>query len=57
MPLKGTVIEFNDALTDAPEVVNDDPYGEGWMIKVQLDDANDNTGLLDATAYKALIGA
>ena len=57
MPLKGTVIEFNDALTDAPEVVNDDPYGEGWMIKVQLDDANDYTGLLDATAYKALIGA
>lgn len=57
MPLKGTVIEFNDALTDAPEVVNDDPYGEGWMIKVQLDDANDHTGLLDSTAYKALIGA
>ena len=57
MPLKGTVIEFNDALTDAPEAVNDDPYGEGWMIKVQLDDANDQSGLLDAAAYKALIGA
>ena len=57
MPLKGTVIEFNDVLTDAPEAVNDDPYGEGWMIKVQLDDANDQSGLLDAAAYKALIGA
>ncbi len=57
MPLKGTVIEFNDALTDAPEAVNDDPYGEGWMIKVQLDDENDHTSLLDAAAYKALIGA
>ena len=57
MPLKGTVIEFNEALTDAPEVVNDDPYGEGWMIKVQLDNLEDQAGLLDAAAYKALIGA
>ncbi len=57
MPLKGTVIEFNEALTDAPELVNDDPYGEGWMIKVQLEDSNDRQGLLDAAAYKALVGA
>lgn len=57
MPLKGTVIEFNEALADAPEVVNDDPYGEGWMIKVQLDNLEDQEGLLDAAAYKALIGA
>lgn len=57
MPLKGTVIEFNEALTDAPEAVNDDPYGEGWMIKVQLDNLNDQEGLLDASGYKALIGA
>ena len=57
MPLKGTVIEFNEQLTDAPEVVNDDPYGEGWMIKVQLDNLEDQAGLLDASAYKALIGA
>ncbi|MGB1448668.1 MAG: glycine cleavage system protein GcvH [Flavobacteriaceae bacterium] len=57
MPLKGTVIEFNEALTDAPEAVNDDPYGEGWMIKVQLEDSNDREGLLDAAAYKALVGA
>lgn len=57
MPLNGTVIEFNEALTDAPEAVNDDPYGEGWMIKVQLEDSNDREGLLDAAAYKALVGA
>ena len=57
MPLNGTVIEFNEALTDAPEVVNDDPYGEGWMIKVQLDNVEDQATLLDSAAYKALIGA
>lgn len=57
MPLNGTVIEFNEALTDAPEVVNDDPYGEGWMIKVQLDNVEDQAILLDSAAYKALIGA
>jgi len=57
MPLNGTVIEFNEALTDAPEVVNDDPYGEGWMIKVQLDNVEDQATLLDSGAYKALIGA
>ena len=57
MPLNGTVIEFNEALTDAPEVVNDDPYGEGWMIKVQLDNVEDQATLLDSAAYKTLIGA
>ena len=57
MPLKGTVIEFNESLIDAPEVVNDYPYGEGWMIKVQLDNLEDQTALLDAAAYKSLIGA
>ena len=57
MPLKGTVIEFNESLIDAQEVVNDYPYGEGWMIKVQLDNLEDQTALLDAAAYKSLIGA
>ena len=57
MPMKGTIVAFNDDLTDAPEAVNDDPYGEGWMIKVQLDNLEDQAGLLDASAYKALIGA
>ena len=57
MPLKGTVVEFNEALTDTPEAVNDDPYGEGWMIKVQLDNVEDQAELLDAVAYKTVIGA
>ena len=57
MPLSGTVVEVNEALADAPEAVNDDPYGEGWMIKVELDNPEDVQSLLDAAAYKALIGA
>jgi glycine cleavage system H protein len=57
MPLKGTIIAFNDDLTDAPEAVNDDPYGAGWMIKIELDNPNDVNELLDAAGYKALIGA
>lgn len=57
MPLSGTVIEVNEALADAPEVVNDDPYGEGWMIKVELDNPEEVKTLLNATAYKELIGA
>ena len=57
MPLKGTIVAFNDDLTDAPEAVNDDPYGSGWMIKIELDNPNDVNDLLDAAGYKALIGA
>ena len=57
MPLSGTVVEVNEALADAPEAVNEDPYGEGWMIKVELDNPEDVQSLLDAAAYKALIGA
>ena len=56
MPLKGTIVAFNDDLTDAPETVNDDPYGSGWMIKIELDNPNDVNDLLDAAGYKALIG-
>ena len=56
MPVAGTVIEFNEALADAPEAVNNDPYGEGWIIKVQVSNPNDLEGLLDAEAYKELIG-
>ncbi|MDT0554004.1 glycine cleavage system protein GcvH [Urechidicola vernalis] len=57
MPLTGEVIEFNEALEDAPEVVNSDAYGEGWMIKIKISDASEVDGLLDADAYKAIIGA
>ena len=57
MPLTGEVIEFNEALEDAPEVVNSDAYGEGWMIKIKMSDTSEIDGLLDAEAYKTIIGA
>ena len=56
MPLSGTVMEFNEKLDDEPELVNSDPYGEGWMVKVQLSDLEEITDLLDVAAYKTLIG-
>ena len=58
MPLTGEVSEFNEELEDEPELVNSDPYGKGWMIKIQLDFSSEETGtLLDAESYKELIGA
>ena len=57
MPLSGEVIEFNEGLEDAPEVVNSDPYGDGWMIKIRISDSGQLDSLLDAAAYKELIGA
>lgn len=57
MPVTGTVSEVNPALTDNPELVNSDPYGEGWMVKITLADVADADGLLDAAAYKSLVGA
>ena len=56
MPVGGKVIEFNEELADAPEKVNSDPYGEGWIIKVEVTNAAEMDALLDAEAYKALIG-
>ncbi|WP_158840164.1 glycine cleavage system protein GcvH [Polaribacter sp. L3A8] len=55
MPLTGEVIEFNEALEDEPELVNSDPYGKGWMIKVEMSDTTQINNLLDAAAYKELI--
>ena len=57
MPLSGEVIEFNEGLEDAPETVNSDPYGDGWMIKIKMDDNSQLDKLLDAKAYQKLIGA
>ncbi|MGB0892096.1 MAG: glycine cleavage system protein GcvH [Flavobacteriaceae bacterium] len=57
MPFTGEVTEFNEALEDEPELVNKDPYGEGWMIKVAISDMTQLDDLLDAEAYKALIEA
>ena len=55
MPVAGTVVEFNEALADAPETVNNDPYGEGWIVKIRLTDMSDVEELLDAASYEALI--
>jgi len=55
LPLSGEIIEFNEALEDEPEKVNSDPYGEGWMIKIKISDADQIDGLLSSEAYKALI--
>ncbi|CAZ96531.1 glycine cleavage system protein GcvH [Zobellia galactanivorans] len=56
-PLSGEIVEFNEALEDAPENVNSDPYGSGWMVKIKFSDASEVDGLLSADDYKALIGA
>ena len=52
-PLSGTVTEVNQAVIDAPELVNDDPYGQGWLIRVQLSNPGEAGDLLDAAAYAA----
>ena len=52
-PLSGEVVEANAALEDAPELVNSDPYGEGWLFKLQLDDEGELDGLLSAADYEA----
>ncbi len=57
MPVGGTVLEVNPKLNDNPEVVNTDPYGEGWMIKIKISGEAEMDGLLDAAAYGNLIGA
>jgi glycine cleavage system H protein len=57
MPVTGEVMEFNGELEGQPELVNKDPYGAGWMVKVKIADAGQIADLLTADAYKALIGA
>jgi glycine cleavage system H protein len=56
MPVDGTVTAVNPALDSQPELVNSDPYGEGWMVKVTLKNAGDADNLLDAAGYKAIVG-
>ena len=55
-PLSGEIVETNEALGDSPEAINDDPYGEGWMVKVRLSDPSETGDLLDAAAYQATLG-
>lgn len=57
LPLSGEIIEFNEALEDEPEKVNTDPYGDGWMIKIKLSNADEVAELMSVEDYKALIGA
>ncbi len=57
LPLTGEIIEFNESLESAPETVNSDPYGAGWMIKIKIADTSEIDTLLSDEAYKQLIGA
>ena len=50
-PMSGEIVEVNAALGDTPEKINDDPYGEGWMVKVKLSDPSEREGLIDAASY------
>jgi glycine cleavage system H protein len=56
-PISGTVLEVNAKLADAPETVNSDPYGDGWLVKMSVSDASEIDGLMTAEAYGELIGA
>jgi glycine cleavage system H protein len=55
-PVSGKITEVNSAINDSPEVVNNDPYGAGWMVKIELSDASELDNLMDVNAYKELIG-
>jgi glycine cleavage system H protein len=56
LPVAGTINEVNPALESAPELVNSDPYGEGWMVKMTVDNPADVEGLLDVAGYEAVVG-
>ena len=57
LPLSGEIVEFNESLESDPEKVNNDPYGEGWMIKIKMSNPDELVNLLDDAAYKEIIGA
>jgi len=56
LPISGTVEELNPALANAPELVNSDPYGEGWMVKIRISKTADIEALMDAKAYEQMVG-
>ncbi len=56
MPVDGEVLEVNDALEANPELVNDDPYGDGWLIKIKVSDPSNRDGLLSSADYAAMVG-
>jgi glycine cleavage system H protein len=57
LPVGGTILELNEKLEDTPELINKDPYGEGWIVKIKISDASELDDLLDAAAYKELTEA
>ena len=57
LPVGGTILELNEKLEDTPELINKDPYGEGWIVKIKISDASELNDLLDAAAYKELTEA
>jgi glycine cleavage system H protein len=57
LPVAGTILEVNGELNTAPELVNTDPYGKGWMVKISLTNPDEVNGLMDAATYKASVGA
>lgn len=56
MPVAGKVLEFNTDLESNPEIINSDPYGKGWIVKIELSDVKEAEGLYDAESYKKLVG-
>jgi glycine cleavage system H protein len=55
-PLSGEIVAVNDALEDSPQLINEDPYGEGWMVRIALSDPHERAALMDAEAYSATLG-
>jgi glycine cleavage system H protein len=55
-PLSGEIVEVNESLEDSPQLINEDPYGEGWLVKVRLADPSERDALMDASSYAASLG-
>lgn len=56
LPLSGEIVEVNESLGDAPETINADPYGDGWMVKIKIESEEEYNGLMDAASYQSHIG-
>ncbi len=56
-PLSGEIVAVNEAVSDAPEQINEDPYGEGWLVRVRLSDPGESESLMDAAAYREMLGS
>jgi glycine cleavage system H protein len=54
-PLSGEIVAVNEAIADKPELINEDPYGDGWLVRVRLSDPSEVDGLMDASAYRAML--